>query len=268
MNAPEPTSIPKWIRYGVIFLALVAADQLSKSWALHPVLNSGFFLGSLEWASPFYRIFCTLAFLSLSLLVIALIQFLTSSSVPLLTLSLTVLQAGLVGNGIDRLSTGSVRDFIPLNFFTPPLVLNFADFYQWVALIAILFLIWLKPHAIWPKNNLRNRALIFPASQLRMSGVLVLISSLIAFGTFLLMTAYLKSNAIEFNFEELLVCFLLFLALVLLIVFIFGIRWSLRVYGPFRAVERYLKMGDGFKLRAADENEVVKAVIELIQKSK
>jgi lipoprotein signal peptidase len=263
--------IPKWISCAVIFLALVAIDQITKSSAQHPVLNSGFFLGSLEWASPFYRIFCTLAFLSISLLVIALIQFLTYSTLPILTFVLTVLQAGLVGNGIDRLTAGTVRDFIRIDIFHPALILNFADLCQWVSLLSILAIIWVKPHSIWPKNNLRSRILIFPASQLRMTGVLMLLSSLIGFGVFLLMSAYLRSTGVELNFEELLICFLFFMVLVLLVVFIFGMRWSLRVYGPFRAVERYLKeraKGGDFKLRAADENEVVKAVIDLIQKSK
>jgi lipoprotein signal peptidase len=261
----------KILKLFILFVALILVDQLSKGLISRPILNSGFFLGSLEWASPFYRVFCTIALLGISVIVITLIQFLTITLYPSLSVALTILEAGIVGNGIDKLRFESVRDFIPLTIFSPPLVLNIADFFLWIGLFSLLVMIWKNPQKIWPKKNDRNRLLAFPATQLRMIFVLFLITGLVGIANFVLVLAYLESNQIPFHFRELITCFGLFLLITWLIIFIFGVAWSNRIYGPFRAIERYLRMrqtqqGIEVKFRASDENECVREIISLLKK--
>jgi len=261
----------KFLKMVLLFGALVIVDQISKGMISQPIFNSGFFLGSLQWASAFYRIFCTVALLGISILVISLIQFLTWQTLPSLSAALMCLEAGIVGNGIDKLRFGAVRDFIIISLFHPSLILNFADLFQWAGIIAILILIWTNPSKLWPKENMRNRLLVFPASQFRMTGVLLLIASLIAVGNFVLMIAYLKSNQIVFNFEETSICFGLSLLFTYCVIFIFGMLWSNRIYGPFRAIERYLRGRNSanrseVKVRISDENEAIREILILLKK--
>jgi hypothetical protein len=132
-------------------------------------------------------------------------------------------------------------------------------------------MIWTNPQNIWPKENVRNRLFVFPESQIRMISVLVLITSLVAFANFVLVLAYLQANRIPFQFQELLTCFALFLMMTWLIIFVFGRIWSNRIFGPFRAIERYLRLrethqGQEVKFRASDENECVREIIALLKK--
>ena len=99
--------------------------------------------------------------------------------------------------------------------------------------------------------------------------VLQLVATLIAFANFVLVLAYLQSNRIDFRFQELLTCFGLFLLITWLIIFVFGVFWSNRIFGPFRAIERYLRLrathqGQEVKFRAADENECVREIIAIL----
>jgi lipoprotein signal peptidase len=250
-------------------IALVVVDQVAKTMAEGVVFNSGFFLGSLEWMSKFYRVFCTLALLALSITVTGLLQFLTWTTLRGMSYALLLLQAGFLGNGIDKLLLGQVRDFIPVPFTSPTLVLNVADLYLWIGMGMVLYFLWRRPEDLWPKNNLRGHWLVFPKSQMKMTGVLMLITTLVVASCYILVLAYLRNLGLPLNFKELTVSFLVFLGMILGIVFLFGIRWSHRVFGPFRAVERYLETHpdsrSSFKLRDSDENECVTEVLRILE---
>ena len=254
-------------RYAALMAGLLVIDQWTKISATHPIYNPGYFLGSFEGASPFYRVFCTLALLGLSIFIMSLIQLLNWRQHPQLIISLAILETGLIGNGIDKLRFGRVCDFIPLSLFSPILYLNLADLYQWIGGTAVLILIWKNPAKLWPKENLRNQLLTFPRSQLKIISVLLFIVSVVATAGFLLIVAYLRSNELIFNFNEVLICFLLFLIFILMILFIFGLFWTHRIYGPFRAIERFLEPEPHheIRVRATDENEIVNAIISRLQ---
>ena len=252
-----------------LLIVLVLIDQLAKNVAQGVVFNSGFFLGSLEWMSKFYRVFCTLALLALTITVTGLLQFLTWTTLRGMSYALLLLQAGFLGNGIDKLLLGQVRDFIPIPFTSPTLVLNVADLYLWVGMGMVLYFLWRRPEDLWPKNNLRGHWLVFPKSQMKMTGVLMLITTLVVASCYVLVLAYLRNLGLPLNFKELTVSFLVFLGMILGVVFLFGIRWSHRVFGPFRAVERYLETHpdsrSSFKLRDSDENECVTEVLRILE---
>ena len=249
---------------------LVAVDQFSKSAVPEVVFNPGFFLGSLSWMSEYYRVFCTLILLSLSFITIGLLQFLLWSHHRAISYSLLLLQAGFLGNGLDKLRFGQVRDFIPIRLMGSTLVLNLADLYLWCGIGALLYFLWSKPDELWPKNNLRGHWLVFPKSQMRMTGVLMLVSGLSGASGFLMILAYLKQSGVPFDLKEMTLSFFVFYGIVLSVVFLFGIRWSHRIFGPFRAVERYLETHPnsrpGFQLRDSDENECVVEVLQILEK--
>jgi len=262
----------KFLKFVALLLILVLIDQVSKAFIASPVLNSGFFLGWLKWTSSFYRVFCTLSFLSLCLLTVSLIQYLVWNTLPKVVLALALIETGLLGNGIDKLVFGGVRDFIPFPFSSTGLFFNIADIYLVLGMAAILLMVWVSPHEIWPKKNSRARFLIFPKSQLKMVSVLVLVANLVGGGLFLLFTSFLNASHIPYSFEEMLLCTVLFLALVTVILIAFGVMWSLRVFGPFKAIERYLKArndphGKEVNVRLSDDNECVKEILVLLKKA-
>lgn len=222
----------------------------------------------MEDASAFYRIFCVSAILAFSLMIISLFQYLVWKTLPALVWALTFLEAGIIGNGLDKLRLGAVRDFIPVPLTTPPVYFNAADVFQILGSIAILAMIWMSPEKIWRKNELRSTLIIFPRSQLKVIGILILIVSLCEVGFFLLLTAYLRTNEVPFSFNEAAVSGALFLLLSLLIVAVFGLFWSHRMFGPFRAVERFIRAQDKSQItmRLSDDNECVREILILLKK--
>ena len=271
MGSPSPVGkTSRLLKLILLFAGLVVLDQFSKGLISEPILNSGFFLGAFSQSSAFFRVFCTIAILVISCFLVLLVQFLTWKSLPGMSVALTFLEAGLVGNGIDKIRLGAVRDFVRVSVFNPPLVLNIADIELWIAVLGILVLIWKSPEKIWPKENLRNKFFVYPRSQGKIVAILLLIMTAVSFGNFMLFLAYLQSNGIPFELREVLVCFALFTFILLICAFVFGVIWSNRIYGPFRAIGRYLRTRNGpgaaaFKLRISDENECVHEIIDLIE---
>jgi hypothetical protein len=87
---------------------------------------------------------------------------------------------------------------------------------------------------------------------------------------FLLFMAYLKTNHIEVSFHELSLCYLLLTLLMTTVIGVFSLVWSHRVYGPFRAVVRYLNQLNHsdpteIKIRRSDEMECANEILELIK---
>ncbi len=263
--------ISRLLLHFAFFIALILIDQISKGCISHPIFNSGFFLGSFQWTSSFYRVFCTIAFLAFSLISLSLIEFLTWKSVQAISLALTALQASILANGMDKIRFGAVRDFISIPLLHRPLILNMADLIQWASILTLLIVIWKHPQRIWHPDNLRNRLLAYPRSQLKLTGVLILITSLVSLANFLIFLGFLESIQVNYSFQELLICFSIFLLLSASVIFLFGVQWTNRIFGPFRAIERYLiakAAGKNIevKFRTADDNECAEEILKLLQK--
>lgn len=265
---------PTLKKTALLLTGLVALDQLIKAVIPEPVMNPGFFLGSFGEASAFYRIFCMSVVLAITLLALFLAQFLLWKSFPQMILLLTLLEAGLLGNGIDKIWLGQVRDYLPIPGTNPPFVVNLADLYLWAAIALLLWNIWRHPRQFWPEKDLRNQFLLYPRSQTRMIAVLMLIAGVIGLGNFLLLVGYLKAVGIAFDIREVTLCFGLFTALVFSILFVFGALWSNRIYGPFKAIARYLRARPedgsrvGIRTRAADEDEALREILRLIDQDR
>jgi signal peptidase II len=125
-----------WVRAGLVLIAVVAADQLSKRAVEHAIVpgeehkllpgiqlvdtrNHGVAFGFLPGNHVAVTILIALALLLL------LAYFARHTAQPLLWLPTGMLLGGALGNILDRLRHGSVTDFIKLPLGWPPF--NLAD---------------------------------------------------------------------------------------------------------------------------------------------
>jgi signal peptidase II len=125
-----------WIRAGVVLIAVIAADQLSKRAVEHAIVpgeehkllpgielvdtrNHGVAFGFL----PGNHVAVTILIAAALLLLLA--YFARHTALPLLWLPTGMLLGGALGNITDRLRHGSVTDFIKLPLGWPPF--NLAD---------------------------------------------------------------------------------------------------------------------------------------------
>ena len=133
------------LKYGALLSALLTLDLLSKFVVtkhlkpnikvtllkdvldLNYVNNPGF---AFSLGSNFSNILLLIYFFSL----IVIFYFFSKVS-KAIQISLVVLTAGILGNGIDRLGNGSVVDFISLNHFA---IFNLADCFITLSLLSIV----------------------------------------------------------------------------------------------------------------------------------
>jgi signal peptidase II len=125
-----------WVRVGLVLIAVIAADQLSKHAVEHSIVpgeehkllpgvqlvdtrNHGVAFGFLPGSQVAVTILIALALLLL------LAYFARHTALPLLWLPTGMLLGGALGNILDRLRHGSVTDFIKLPLGWPPF--NLAD---------------------------------------------------------------------------------------------------------------------------------------------
>lgn len=125
-----------WVRAGLVLIAVIAADQLSKRAVEHSIVpgeerkllpgiqlvdtrNHGVAFGFLPGNHIAVTILIALALLLL------LAYFARHTAEPLIWLPTGMLLGGALGNILDRLRDGSVTDFIKLPLGWPPF--NLAD---------------------------------------------------------------------------------------------------------------------------------------------
>jgi signal peptidase II len=125
-----------WVRAGLVLIAVIAADQLSKRAIEHSIVpgeehkllpgielvdtrNHGVAFGFLPGNHVAVTILIAVALLLL------LAYFARHTALPLLWLPTGMLLGGALGNILDRLRHGSVTDFIKLPLGWPPF--NLAD---------------------------------------------------------------------------------------------------------------------------------------------
>src|SRR3989344_1837487 len=112
-----------------LVLMLVVLDQVSK-YFLTTITNTGAAFGILKG----YNIL--LLIINLIALIICIFFYIKDKK---LKLPLTFLIAGILGNLIDRIFFGYVRDFINLKFWP---VFNLADSYNVIGVIVLIVIIW------------------------------------------------------------------------------------------------------------------------------
>jgi signal peptidase II len=125
-----------WVRAGLVLIAVIAADQLSKRAVEHSIVpgeerkllpgiqlvdtrNHGVAFGFL----PGNQVAVTILIAAALLLLLA--YFARHTALPLLWLPTGMLLGGALGNILDRLRHGSVTDFVKLPLGWPPF--NLAD---------------------------------------------------------------------------------------------------------------------------------------------
>ena len=158
---------------GILFLVLLFVDQITKAAAAAADVNqSEFFLGIIKLTyvenegmafsifSQNYTAMVIITILTVFMIIgIAVLFFTIFKKNPSAQMCLAIIEAGAIGNLIDRLYFGHVRDFLdvsPLHFG----ICNPADFYITFGAIALVFIIlFISPHSMFPlKKSWREEA--------------------------------------------------------------------------------------------------------------
>jgi signal peptidase II len=144
------STVSAWVRAGLVLLVVVAADQFSKHAVRHSIVpgeerkvlpglqfvntrNHGVAFGFLPGSHVAVTIAIGLALVAL------LVYFALHATRPLMWLPTGMLIGGALGNLLDRLSDGSVTDFIKLPLGWPPF--NLADTSITLGIIVLFFVI-------------------------------------------------------------------------------------------------------------------------------
>jgi len=145
-----PVAVAAWIRAGLVALAVIVADQLSKRAIEHSIVrgeerkvlpgiqlvdtrNRGVAFGFLPGSHVAVTILIAVALLAL------LVYFARNAEKPLIWLPTGMLLGGALGNIIDRLKDGAVTDFIKLPLGWPPF--NLADSAITLGIVILFLLI-------------------------------------------------------------------------------------------------------------------------------
>jgi signal peptidase II len=145
-----------WARAGLVLIAVIAADQLSKRTIEHSIVpgeerkllpgiqlvdtrNHGVAFGFLPGNHVAVTILIALALLLL------LAYFARHAALPLLWLPTGMLLGGALGNILDRLRHGSVTDFVKLPLGWPPF--NLADSSITLGILILFVLVDRSRHA-------------------------------------------------------------------------------------------------------------------------
>ena len=117
-----------WI---ILLVVLVVLDQITKYY-LTTVINTGAAFGILKGFN------IPLFIINLIALIICIFYYFKEKN---LKLPLIFLISGIIGNSIDRIIFGHVRDFIDIGIFNFP-IFNLADSYNVVGVILLIWMLW------------------------------------------------------------------------------------------------------------------------------
>lgn len=112
------------------------------------------FLSGKDWAQIF---FIVLTFIMLAVMIVAFL--LVPKRCVVLKVALVLVAAGAVGNLVDRLAFGCVRDFVNVWIFGTVACCNFADF--WIvfgAILLVLDMLFLNEWAVLPLTKSAKQA--------------------------------------------------------------------------------------------------------------
>ena len=259
-------------------------DQASKGWAerslsylvFHGPLglvlhhNQGAILGTFSDLPPILRVVSLSTGGAFLVTIYAAIQYLLPSrSLPLRS-GMSLLLGGILGNVTDRISIGTVTDFLVIgtrSFSTP--AFNFADAIQWVGYGLVVFGLFREGSVFWPDANIRKTIWVNPRFQIKYS--LTLVATCACFAVVVGVFAYtflkvtidgLVIGPARLTEDRFLVPFLEVYAVItvgfLLTMMVLGRIISHRMAGPVYAIELYLRdLMQGkdrqFRLRRGDE---------------
>jgi signal peptidase II len=280
-------------RYIVHFILLLTwlSDYLTKSWAsgLERVIkfgpltfelyyNPGIFLGTFSDNSPLLRVVSISTMGALLFCIYLFVQFLLPMKSFLLSLGLSMLAGGILGNITDRVLYGRVVDFISI---AGGPIFNLGDVMQALGYLTLFYGVIKDWDLLWVENNLRKSNWVNPSFQMKycflFSGIgigicfIYLVLSYSFFQVLRQLVPGLDGNVASEYIKAFVFIFgILTLCLAVLLIVI-GKLISHRLVGPLYAFEKYiLKLLKGesgpFKLRAKDEFKQLELIANLIQK--
>lgn len=229
----------------LVLIACVLIDQLTKTYiggltGIHQ--NYGLFLGSFTEAPAAFRVITLVTFSGFLFFIYFVSLYLIPNKVKFFKYALSMLQGGIFGNVIDRLTLGFTRDFIPSNFLGVKSYFNVADIFLFVGSITVLIVIFKFDHLLWKSDNSRTTYLVNPREQLRLAFkffmVANLTSLLIGLFAFSFLKVYLTAPTHIIN--DFIIVFSLLSIVFSLSIFMVGILISHRSAGPLYAFEKYV----------------------------
>ncbi len=251
-------------------LIVVIIDQLTKQCArglvdistwgpfkFQFVLNDGIMLGHFS-ELPLKAKQVTLSTLGVFVLIF---YFFCIALIPMrskfITLGLSVLVGGIMGNVIDRFNGFSVVDFISLNISNLPYA-NLADFFQWLGYIFLGIGIYQDSRYYWPDIDLRNKYFIKPKFQMRFA---LLISSM-TFASSIIVLLF-SFSFFRDDQSQIMIDYFMYLGagtslIIAIVAFFVSLILSHRIAGPVQAIQRHIRSTLNnekviFKLREQDE---------------
>lgn len=185
----------------LFLLVTLVIDQSLKAWALglyapaeflglqfYPFGNTGVFGGFLSDLDPWIiRIFFTVLFAFLCVGTTLVMHFLRHREVPILKMGFVIYVAGIFGNVLDRMKTGTVVDYILIpTGDAEGMAFNFADIMVFIGFILILVALLRESKEFWFPENKRQGYWIEPRFQLHFG----LMTAFIGFAHFFVISIY------------------------------------------------------------------------------
>jgi signal peptidase II len=272
----------KWSAILLPFIAAIIIDQATKVWALDLKqthlyslftlqlnLNQGLVLGFFSELPKLIRVVSLSTGGAFLVFLYFLTQYLITMPALLLRLGMSLFLGGVIGNTIDRIHWGFVVDFLKIGFGSyQTAILNFADLFQIIGFILIVYTLLRDGEKLWPEKEGRKSFWINKKFQLKYSLILTSAGFCLSFITLIFCYTYLKIVLTElpstsvFSVNKILMSFIITYTIIsiafCICLFIFGKLISHRIAGPLYAFERFLdNLLDGkhseLRLRTGDE---------------
>ena len=166
-----------WLLVISLVPAVWLIDQVSKAWAARTLAelnfhgpfgfvlhhNPGAILGTFADLPPILRVVSLSTGGAFLITIYAAIQYLLPSRSIQLRAGMSLLLGGILGNVTDRITTGSVTDFLVLGsraLSTP--AFNMADAIQWVGYGLVVYGLIRDGSLFWPDANVRKTLWVNP----------------------------------------------------------------------------------------------------------
>lgn len=223
------------------------------------VYNYGFIGGSFSNLSLKIRelIFFTFAFYILVLFSIVMILAPIRSRKTFL--GCAFIQAGIIGNSIDRIYNFGVVDFISinLNYISAP-YLNFADITQWIGYIVLIMGLINDYRFYWPTSEWRHNFIINKSFQFKISIGLGAVAFLLTMFAFIFSFLFFKTEIASQDREIFILCASLISCVNMFVTFVGALIVTHRIAGPVYAIQRHINLifkqeYVKFQLRSSDE---------------
>ena len=231
--------------------------------------NPGFMLGGFENLSKLYTVIVPSTIGAMLVFIYMVLQYFVPIRSAMFRVGLGIFLGGVLGNIVDRIRFGYVRDFLQVtlgNFSTA--IFNIGDAVQWVGVVLFIVSYLASGSILYPIDERRGRKWIDPKFQGKYCFTLIfcglsfaLVSGVLSY-TFLHYSILHSMNQTEEAIREFVVNFLMVYSATvlcfLITLFIVGVQMSHGIVGPIRGFENYLdgllngKMRQ-FKLRQNDD---------------